>query len=817
MAINEKRSYTEVDVTQPTSDFDIGFKFYEERDGINSTVDGVPAAEAGYTTQLVNGNTLRFTPTVLAGAVVRIMRETNIDRNVYQFSSGALWTAEQMDENFEQIRHSQQESRDSVIETRREFDRLDTQVQTVVAGLDAALEVAEHAAEDAQAAADSATNAVETVNDFVAGGISAEKVKDVSGQTQADINLGLNSIFDLSSVPTPVDGQRVYVKGYYAGTYTGGGTFIYKSTNTSVYDGGVSFGKWRRLFDTLTPHHFGVQGNFSTKLLSDYYATLSDAQLHYPIALALTELLDRVAFGTYLKYLIANAVRTDWTCQILVDAPLPSYTAAKTTLIDGACEVKSYQTYLRYVFHNATSQLVLTGSFKTIGTQSVSNDMRTRYIQHAFVNGANTKLGLTGNATNCDFGTVISSNILGYNLVWATNCHFSRSSMVRGSNCGSANKHPNKYLQGFVDDFTWISTSGGDIGQRSILQMTDTAILAKLDILEQLRFVIEGVPYDVMSIDHTTKQVSVYPALPASLTSGSGLYIFGGTELVDSNNTACTSASTCEAILCGYGLNVPALYGVQIGSFTSEFCGAGIAVSSRGNTTLGTVVDLAYFEANSVDILYGWQLADNSVLRILQTIALNPNKIFNMFAYTMGEYRRRDWALMGYGEVYLAAGAPLTVERPVWELHSPSINSALITGGTLNVTMAYNAKIAELTGRRHKVIHLVSNGNATAIVNITAPTGYTINNAASISIDVNQYSGVVSLALYMPFVAAPNALPTDIKAVVSGTRKITKGTTAQRPTSPTIGQKYYDTTLLAAGKPIEYNGVAWVDSTGATV
>ena len=188
MAINEKRSYTEVDVTQPTSDFDIGFKFYENRDGINSTVDGVPAAEAGYTTQLVNSNTVRFTPSVLAGAVVRIMRETNIDRNVYQFSSGALWTAEQMDENFEQIRHSQQESRDTAIETRRRFDRLNTQVQTVVGGLNEALTVAEQAAvaaEGAAEAADAAAKAAEEASELTR---SAENVIDSSGKTQQWFN-----------------------------------------------------------------------------------------------------------------------------------------------------------------------------------------------------------------------------------------------------------------------------------------------------------------------------------------------------------------------------------------------------------------------------------------------------------------------------------------------------------------------------------------------------------------------------------------------------------------------------------------------------
>lgn len=44
-----------------------------------------------------------------------------------------------------------------------------------------------------------------------------------------------------------------------------------------------------------------------------------------------------------------------------------------------------------------------------------------------------------------------------------------------------------------------------------------------------------------------------------------------------------------------------------------------------------------------------------------------------------------------------------------------------------------------------------------------------------------------------------------------------KGATAQRPNNPQLGMRYYDTTLLAAGKPIEWNGAAWVDAAGATV
>ena len=44
-----------------------------------------------------------------------------------------------------------------------------------------------------------------------------------------------------------------------------------------------------------------------------------------------------------------------------------------------------------------------------------------------------------------------------------------------------------------------------------------------------------------------------------------------------------------------------------------------------------------------------------------------------------------------------------------------------------------------------------------------------------------------------------------------------KGTTANRPANPHQGQRYYDTTLVAVtGKPIEWNGTAWIDADGAT-
>ncbi len=648
---------------------------------------------------------------------------------------------------------------------------------------------------------------------------STGQIVDDSGQNQKQVNDGLSSIAEMLAISEAYDGQRVYVKSYYTGLSGGGGVFVYDSTNTSIYDGGVSFGKWRRLYDILTPQHFGVQGAFSTKTLADFYATLSDAQTLFPLATALSNLHDRVAFSTYLKYLIANSVRTDWTCQILLDVPLPSYTVAKTALIDGALELKSHQTYLRYCFHIATNELVLTGSIKVFGTQSAAADMRTRYIDHGVVCGTTTSVCLTGTAENCDFGTIIGSSILGYALALLRNCHFSRARQVRGANAGSANNHPTyKYLQGVVDDFTLISNSGGTTEQRSVLQLTEVDVLSKITFLEtRLRVLINNLPYDVLDIDTGNKQITIYPHLPASLTTGTLMYVWGGAVIVESNNTACTSASTVEAIVCGYGLSIPALYGIAVDSFTSEFCGIGIGVANRGEAHIGTALQLAYFEGNKVDILYGWNVPNHSTLRILQTIALNPEKIHNMAAYTNGESRRRDWATMGGGEVYLISGSPITVERSVWELHSQNTNNTVVVGGSLTANIAYNPKIAELTARRQKTINLVrvTNTNTSAVVTINPPSGYTVNGGASVSLDMNNYTEIVSVTLYVPF--SYDVLPTDIKVVITGQRKVLKGTSEQRPSNPVLGLRYYDTTLLPTGKPIEWDGSAWVDSTGATV
>ena len=116
MSINNKRSYTEYTVTQPTTDFAIGFDDFDEgsKDNILVTLNGVLVESLGYAAIRKNESTVTITPAITEGTV-RLTRETDIDEPFHKFTAGALFSAKSMDENFQQVRHSQQEVRDGFV------------------------------------------------------------------------------------------------------------------------------------------------------------------------------------------------------------------------------------------------------------------------------------------------------------------------------------------------------------------------------------------------------------------------------------------------------------------------------------------------------------------------------------------------------------------------------------------------------------------------------------------------------------------------------------------------------------------------------
>lgn len=157
--MNNLKSYTEYAVTSETTDFVIGFDFNYGTDAVNVTVDGVSATDAGYTVVYLNSTTMRLTPAVPTG-VVRLQRETDIDTPDNRFTAGAKFIASNMDENFTQVRHAQQEVRDG-------FNKLSVDTNAIIDTLQVVGEAAQDAADAAEAAAELANDAASQVSDKV--------------------------------------------------------------------------------------------------------------------------------------------------------------------------------------------------------------------------------------------------------------------------------------------------------------------------------------------------------------------------------------------------------------------------------------------------------------------------------------------------------------------------------------------------------------------------------------------------------------------------------------------------------------------------
>ncbi|ALM01895.1 hypothetical protein vBAbaPPDAB9_7 [Acinetobacter phage vB_AbaP_PD-AB9] len=149
--MNILRSFTETVVTTPTDLFPISFEYDEKYDAVHVFLNDVAVEDLGYTVSQVNAVTLKVEPAIPEGTV-RIERETDIDKMRYIFDAGALFIDQNVDADFRQIVHSQQEVRDGFIKLRND-------VLPLVDGLEEALEAASEAGKAAEEAAQAAEEA----------------------------------------------------------------------------------------------------------------------------------------------------------------------------------------------------------------------------------------------------------------------------------------------------------------------------------------------------------------------------------------------------------------------------------------------------------------------------------------------------------------------------------------------------------------------------------------------------------------------------------------------------------------------------------
>lgn len=237
--MNILRSFTETVVTTPTDTFPISFEYDEKYNAVHVFLNDVAVEDLGYTVSHINAVTLKVEPAIPEGTV-RIERETDIDKMLYIFDAGALFIDQNVDADFKQIVHSQQEVRDGFIKLRGD-------VLPLVHGLEEALKQAQEASTAAQEAADAAQEAAANVTQGIITVASVAALRNTKPRT----DLAVVDVLDHS--------------GYGSGLIR----YRWMPLETAVDDNGkyikvstIDTGRWVAQYNGfITPKHYGAKGD----------------------------------------------------------------------------------------------------------------------------------------------------------------------------------------------------------------------------------------------------------------------------------------------------------------------------------------------------------------------------------------------------------------------------------------------------------------------------------------------------------------------------------------------------------------------------
>lgn len=336
--MNELKSYTEYAVSTPTADFVIGFDFNYGEDAVNVTVDDVPASVAGYTVVYLNETTIRLSPSVPSG-VVRLQRETDIDQTDHAYRAGAKFIAQTMDENFEQLRHSQQEVRDG-------FNKLADDTYEIIDTLQEVGQSAQDAANAAEVAAGLANDAAAQVNDKVsyedfnskphnamlgrdvAAAHPTDAILDGSGETQQQVNYNGGSKWH-SRVGGYLENERVILTN---------GDIVKSAIDGNTNDPNVDMTGWvlekdasqlkfklkpnligssllEKMSERVSVKDFGAIGDGTKHTVQEWidageFSNLTAVQMVFPFVTSVNDSIDWVALQGAIKSLPLNTAST---------------------------------------------------------------------------------------------------------------------------------------------------------------------------------------------------------------------------------------------------------------------------------------------------------------------------------------------------------------------------------------------------------------------------------------------------------------------------------------------------------------------------
>ena len=511
---------------------------------------------------------------------------------------------------------------------------------------------------------------------------------------------------------------------------------------------------------TVTPYQFGAFGDGFSHKLSTMFATLVDAQAKYPFAESLDDEADWCALQAFFDACHNNVYASaDMGGNFVINKPAHfAGNFHKTNSIYGAVDLRvsgpiSLDYFLKW--EGYFSQML--GSIRCFGYQSDAADARTRTCKNGVLIGIEGSTG--NNATASYINSVTADNLQGYAVVMGQNAHFSEVGFVRGGYCGSAptpssnaGQHVVANWSGKTDALAGQLSGSSTITVDQLPAMQTTALEIFGDNSNTL-VSINNEQYTVYAVDRVNSTIQVMPQITTSDTTGTLRYLYGGLGITIGNNSANTVFRRAHAIVCGHGLRLAALYGTQVLSFTSEFCGSAITTARRSTPNIGSVIVGGYFEGNGVDVTEMWSHPSYQGIDITQDTALDPNKIVSMYTFltggsriNTGVYQKLDATITAKGKKYAAydwqkVGTNLTDPLPI---------KVFATNGQ-TTTVSCDEKLFSHYSKGSIIYCFQStttaNGAPTGNIVLNAGSGQTINGGASVTYNGADYQQPLMLVV----------------------------------------------------------------------
>lgn len=545
----------------------------------------------------------------------------------------------------------------------------------------------------------------------------------------------LESIADMLSIVSPEDCACVYVKSYSAGIHAGGGMFAWNAASTAADNGvtvfspsGASTGRWVRADDeVITPYHAGAVDNTDA----------SDA-------------LDR--FADFVKS-DNGKTKIRVVGNFNISRPL-NFDCNGQTSVHWDLKLKALNA-MRYMIALRGLKVVGSGTIEVVGTGTNSNFNSMTVEYGVVLNGVqSSKLPTMKTSLIKYFGIVTDEDgLIGIPVqspAYHNNtCAEIESIMARDCGCSQITTWSNNNT--FYTYSNPVHTGASGVpNQRTTITVSGLPYDNNL-IGSPVFAVINGITYKVEATDFTNKTVALFPWMEtAEPTSGAVKFIFGGALFNLGANAGPTKIGLIDAIRCGTGMLDAALYGVNVTSITTQYCGIGSVVGYSGSSlspqssaylgfyTEAVFRNIVFVGAGSCQILNRYGAFNGEPFLNCERIAQNnrngdygafadtsgwkrfymPNSVDNMLdgSYYKGKSRNQD---LSSTSISLS---PKGVVPRLYKKNAWTVN--LLNAETANKYKGVDDAIIGFIGTG-------TNGAPTGVFTFSPPSGWTVNGTSS--------------------------------------------------------------------------------------